>query len=230
MKQKTKYQINKPRWINEVYREIKRIPELEGEYDLDSVTYEKTESGKEITTYTDLKKGWFFSYNGDDQVTLTIMTQQNLLKHLQEIKKQLEEQNEYPGSVENRIKELKILIDSKKKNKIKEMQNGNTKIKIGTLLYTSWGYDQTNVEMFRVVKILGKHYFIIQEVCLTTTENSTMTADDVIPTTTDRNVLPVRAFMDKGGFMSVSESGYKRGLFIHEKGSTHYRTNPMFGH
>ncbi len=39
-------------------------------------------------------------------------------------------------------------------------------IKIGDIFYTSWGYEQTNINFFRVIGLKGKTQVILQEVAL----------------------------------------------------------------
>ena len=45
--------------------------------------------------------------------------------------------------------------------KITEEEHKNERVKIGDLYYSSWGYDQTNVEFFKVVKIYPSQYLLI---------------------------------------------------------------------
>ncbi len=37
-------------------------------------------------------------------------------------------------------------------------------LKVGDILYTSWGYDQTNVDFYQVVEVIGKCTVVIREV------------------------------------------------------------------
>ena len=37
--------------------------------------------------------------------------------------------------------------------------------KVGDIFYTSWGYDQTNVEFYQVVEIPGPHTVKLREIC-----------------------------------------------------------------
>lgn len=43
-------------------------------------------------------------------------------------------------------------------------QNKPNELKVGDILYSSWGYDQTNIDFFKVTKILGKRKIEIVEV------------------------------------------------------------------
>lgn len=231
MERRQTYEIEKPIYEGDIYTTIKRIGEIEQEFELNRLVDYKVEGFVHVFVWVDLKKGWVTSYDGNTTVTIVVLDNVEMLAYLKSMKSKFElDADVWTCDIDDRIKELKILMDSKKKNAIKIMRNGNTEIKVGTLLYTSWGYDQTNVEMFRVEKLLGKTYFIIQQIKLALTEKTTMTADEVVPTYEVMDCLPVKGYMSKDGYMSVCENGYKRGLYIHKQGSSHYRTNPMFGH
>ena len=40
----------------------------------------------------------------------------------------------------------------------------NETVKVGTILYSSWGYDQTNIDYYMVTKIIGKTFVEIQRI------------------------------------------------------------------
>jgi len=56
-------------------------------------------------------------------------------------------------------------------------------LKVDDILYTSWGYDQTNIDFYQVTKVVGKKSVEIRRVHSTTvkTENDHRGADYVIP-------------------------------------------------
>lgn len=93
-------------------------------------------------------------------------------------------------------------------------KTANDFIKAGDILYTSWGYEQTNREFFKVIKILGKRYFLIQEIGQKEVEESQgFMCANVVPT--DKRISePIKAYCDKYGYMQVSEKGYKRSLYL----------------
>ncbi|HEY0087309.1 MAG TPA: hypothetical protein VGB37_00605, partial [Candidatus Lokiarchaeia archaeon] len=157
----------------------------------------------------------------------------NLLKVLEKLKTDFLIKNISCYQITERIKELKILIESKTPNKIKEIIKGETTLKVGMYLYTSWGYDQTNNEFFKVIKILGKNYFLIQEVKAGEIEknnNEFSTYDIVTITGEELNELPIKAYISNDGYMSITETGYKRRLWKHEAGRKYYPTNTLYGH
>lgn len=49
------------------------------------------------------------------------------------------------------------------KTKRKTERNAPHPLKLGTILHTSWGYDQTNVEYFEVTRIIGPHTVELRE-------------------------------------------------------------------
>jgi hypothetical protein len=67
----------------------------------------------------------------------------------------------YYGSEAERAKSMEEYItnnrahhDSKKKDR-EEKKNFKTSLFFGDILYTSWGYDQTNVDFYEVVEVIG---------------------------------------------------------------------------
>ena len=47
------------------------------------------------------------------------------------------------------------------KNKYKEERTNPHTLKVGDVLYCSWGYAQTNVDYFKVSEVIGKRIIII---------------------------------------------------------------------
>lgn len=115
---------------------------------------------------------------------------------------------------------------------IKELKKGDKVIKQGDFLSTCWGYDQTNVELFIIKKILGKNYLIIQEVAQEiATPNESITYDNIKVSSTVKKIdIPIKAYISNDGYMSVCERGYKRGLSLTDMNKEHYKTSSQFGH
>lgn len=59
-----------------------------------------------------------------------------------------------------------------KKKERKEARKAPTGLKLGDILYTSWGYDQTNVNFYQVVGLSGKQTVQLQEIASTTVEGA----------------------------------------------------------
>lgn len=63
---------------------------------------------------------------------------------------------EYVAKLERNV-EAKAKAKAEKKAFVHNME-------VGTILYDSWGYDQTNVDFYEVVRLVGKKSVVIREV------------------------------------------------------------------
>lgn len=165
-----------------------------------------------------------YNYLENSLFRYDLKTKEEVLKFLENLNKKAKEKDLY-NYIGEQIKKIKLLIDSEKPNKIKSLKKGETEISLNTFLYTSWGYDQTNVEIFKVIKIIGKNYFIIREVMQDFKEDGFMCSHEG---TTETNKFlkefPIKAFISNDGHMSICETGYKRSLWIHKEGERHYKS------
>lgn len=65
-------------------------------------------------------------------------------------------------SEDHRSKEIKKTIENRKRTladkakKLEERRKFQHGFKVGDILYSSWGYDQTNVNFYQVTKLIGK--------------------------------------------------------------------------
>jgi len=50
------------------------------------------------------------------------------------------------------------------KARARAANNGPHSLRVGQVLYSSWGYDQTNIDWYEVTKILGKRYVEIRPI------------------------------------------------------------------
>lgn len=132
-------------------------------------------------------------------------------------------QHKQYGNNDNLLKKYRVHIDSFVSNNKKEIVKENIKIKLGSVLHTSWGYDQTNVEFFRIVKILGKSYFIVEEVCGDYIESGFM-CGRTKATKEPLKKLRQKAYISNKGYMSICEHGYKRALYV-DDGEEHYTSS-----
>jgi hypothetical protein len=67
-------------------------------------------------------------------------------------------ENEIELCIQKFINNIKAWQDVKKERKVKyksEAINFKNSLKIGTILYSSWGYDQTNIDFYQVITING---------------------------------------------------------------------------
>ena len=88
----------------------------------------------------------------------------------------MERRTEY--AVKFILKEEKRLADKKAKSEEKKAWQHN--VKVGDFFYSSWGYDQTNVNFYQVLALIGKKSVVIREVNIKVTETKG-TCDYVVP-------------------------------------------------
>lgn len=65
-------------------------------------------------------------------------------------------------------------------------------VKVGDLFYTSWGYDQTNVEFFQVIALVGESSVRVREVCPPCLERESCpwASEDRVYQTAGLDILP----------------------------------------
>lgn len=79
----------------------------------------------------------------------------------------------------------------------------NKGVKVGDIFYASWGYDQTNVDFFRVKKLRGKTQVVLQEVALKLTED-----DAVSSMASDRRYDPSKfSVLERSFHVKDNEAG-----------------------
>jgi len=94
-------------------------------------------------------------------------------------------------------------------------------IKPGVILYTNWGYDQTNVEFFKVVRINGKKFFTVRELETEKVETGFMSGKKRPKNTFKGDEQ--RAYCSREKWMSLSEEGgYQRSLYFWDDKSIGY--------
>ena len=121
-------------------------------------------------------------------------------------------------SEESREKKIQTVISNiehditrKAERKIKQTQPSS--LKVGSILYTSWGYEQTNIEFFEVVKTSGKRTVDLMRLHVSVTHG-----------TYEDQVMPIPGSFITEGYASrengtyrvkdgnvVSFNGYKNG-------------------
>lgn len=98
-------------------------------------------------------------------------------------------------------------------------------LKIGDILCSSWGYDQTNVDFYIVTEVVGKNSVKIAKVS-NITEEETYHSDRVKPS--DRIVSKEKLCRVNGSRNSVSINSFTW-AYVWD-GKPMYQTNPLFGH
>lgn len=184
-----------------------------------SFDYEIEENHAKV--YIDFRKMFIIEMNQNKETEQYLVTYYNLgsMEELEQYIKELP-----LSEFDKTLQRFKIYKESLKGESKKKIVRKNLEIKEGDLLNSNWGYDQTNVEFFKVKRVLGKNYIIIQEVGRKYDETGFM-CGDTKATNNELNKLPKKAFIDSGGFISVCETGYKRGLWQTDLKETHYTSS-----
>lgn len=78
---------------------------------------------------------------------------------------------------ENYIKRWVNVLEryQEKKNELKRVQKEfYHTLKVGEILYSSWGYDQTNIDYYEVVEVKSKKSVVIQKIACSISDNGSM--------------------------------------------------------
>lgn len=87
-----------------------------------------------------------------------------------------EKRNEYVNS------KIATYLERKKQTKARRAtSNQPSELVVGDILYTSWGYDQTNVEFFEVVKTSGKRTVELMRINARMVDSLSDYTDDLMP-------------------------------------------------
>jgi len=114
-----------------------------------------------------------------------------------------------------RLKTFKETSEKARKIRNERNKEERSKIKVGDLFVSSWGYEQTNVDFYQVIEKPTKQTFVIKEIAAVTVEGSTMShgmACDVTPFKDHflRDAKPIRLRsmkIDSFRFLSKTEEG-----------------------
>ena len=114
-----------------------------------------------------------------------------------------------------------------------DTERTNLLYEIDDIIYTSWGYDQTNVEWFKVLARIGKQSLLVVQICGDCKETGFMSGttypvDEIAtePVYHERDEAPtrepVKAYkvrVDKGGVcnMDPGKNGYQRNGYKYDK-------------
>jgi hypothetical protein len=92
------------------------------------------------------------------------------------------------------------LVARRKENR----QAKRLQLKEGDILYTSWGYDQTNIDWYQVVSLYGKYGVILREISASVTETGFMSGESM-PVKDDFVGEPMRKIIS-GDYITIDES------------------------
>lgn len=83
-------------------------------------------------------------------------------------------------------------------------KNAPNPLKVGAILYTSWGYDQTNVEFYRVASVRGKAVDLVELESQTVSETGPFSSS-VLPTETTKGAEIRGKFPSPDGAVRISD-------------------------
>ena len=114
-------------------------------------------------------------------------------------------------SPEDRAKHITQTLEGQKARHAAKAERTATRIafvhslKVGDILQTSWGYDQTNVEFFEVTEVRGKHV-VVREVAQLVEETGFMSGT-CAPVAGDFRGAPIRKKVLPGNGIKMSSWG-----------------------
>jgi|GEM_PF-909000 hypothetical protein len=127
---------------------------------------------------------------------------------------------------------IQKLIDSRKaRMKVKEEEQAekrkfSTDLFMGDILYTSWGYDQTNVDWYEVVEVTGPQSVIIREIGATTRRTDSAGNDYMMPTPGDYIGPEMKKRVSPGNSIKITSFAYAHKW----DGKPKYETGAHGGH
>ena len=132
--------------------------------------------------------------------------------------------------------EINNLVESRisQKNRVKEeraKRYAPHSLKVGDVLYCSWGYDQTNVDFFQVSKLIGKNKVALIPISGAYTEQNGSYGNKVIATNEfHRNswISKEKNYMVDGASNTITISSFANAHLY--DGRPLYETDPMYGH
>jgi len=140
-------------------------------------------------------------------------------------------------SVESRELKINSIVqnvenDSKRKAKRKLVSEQPSTLVVGDILYTSWGYDQTNIDFFQVVKTSGKRTVELMRIHAARVESNSDYSDTLMPVK-DSFITEGYQSQENGTYRVkngtyVSFNGYKSGSLW--DGKPKYQTAAGYGH
>lgn len=104
-----------------------------------------------------------------------------------------------------------------------ERKNFSNPYKVGDLLYSSWGYDQTNIDFYKVLAVSGKSIKIVQ---VADKIVGTSGQDDLVVPTDKAIGAPMVRRVSTNGYVKINS--YASASFY--AGKPMRQTNPQFGH
>jgi len=128
--------------------------------------------------------------------------------------------------IEERAKDRREQLEAKEKRRQERLKFQHS-LNVGDILYSSWGYDQTNIDFYEVTKVIGPKFVEIRGLAQKTVRQD-QTADYVVPIPGRyaRNSKPMKKRVKPGDSVKITSyaSAHKWG------GKPLYQTSPLYGH
>jgi len=121
-----------------------------------------------------------------------------------------ERRDEYVAEFFNNIKSHNDWKETRKAEKAEALIESLKSVKVGDIYYTSWGYDQTNIDFYEIVGKAGKKSFLVQEVGSLTEAGEHPSYNYVTPNPTVKKGEPMLKRMSSYGGFSFSSFEFAR--------------------
>ena len=131
--------------------------------------------------------------------------------------------------VKETITNRKSDMESKNKRR-EERKNFVHTLKVGDILYSSWGYDQTNIDFYQVTKVIGKAVEI-REIGKSISESSGRGYDDEVMPVPNRFINPPMRKIPQDGYKgepTIRLTSYSSASLWN--GKPKYQTAAGYGH
>lgn len=103
------------------------------------------------------------------------------------------------NNIDSRIKE--------KKQRAEKAKEAAAAMKVGDVLNTSWGYEQTNVEFYQIIEKKGMTV-TLQELGHSLAKDNGNMSEDVIPNFHNKIGEPFKKRVSSGGYVKINSSAY----------------------
>lgn len=124
---------------------------------------------------------------------------------------------------------------------VESVQVGESTVKVGDIFYSSWGYDQTNIDFYQIVRLTEKGSAFVRPIRArrVETENGHFTQEALVPVK-DGFFEGYSSHIKSEGAMKRLRAGYRgqvtfslstyAGAYPYEDGRVLYQTAAGFGH
>jgi len=142
----------------------------------------------------------------------------------------------YVDSILNTYQErLRNVAKRKAEQKAKRAEGHN--IKVGDIFRASWGYEQTNVNFYQVVELVGKQSVKVREIASKSVEDHTTYSNVVAVKDAFLSNSHLCGYKGNDPVLKRVNTNYSNSIKVFEfsnaylwDGKPCYETNPMFGH